>query len=68
MSLGAFDGIMQYMFAASRPFWVSDQIVGLKCVTTFGNPDNHVMVITGLTTTLWLMWIYPNEQIDEKAD
>ena len=66
--MGAFDGIMQYMFAASRPFWVSDEVVGLKCLTSYGNPDTNVFVITGLTTTLWLMFVFPNDQIDEKAD
>ena len=55
--VGIFDNVMKYSYAAPRPYWVNDDVVGLTCSTDFGNPSSHVLVLTSLSSSLWLLFV-----------
>jgi membrane-associated phospholipid phosphatase len=47
-------GIMKNLYAESRPFWVSEDIIPNKCRKEFGNPSGHCMISTFFWLTLYL--------------
>ena len=42
------------MYGEDRPYWVSDQIIGMRCHTSFGNPSGGVMLNSFFWFTIYL--------------
>ena len=61
VSVTSVDNIMSVIYAAPRPYWVTDTITGLTCTTDFGNPSSKVIVTAGLGLVLWLGFIDKHE-------
>ena len=57
VSVTAVDNIMSVIYAAPRPYWVTDTITGLTCTTDFGNPSSPVLMIATLGPVLWLGFV-----------
>jgi membrane-associated phospholipid phosphatase len=47
-----FNGVFKLLFAAPRPYWVSDQIIPLAAESTFGIPSGHAQNAVGVWGTI----------------
>ena len=53
-------------YGEPRPYWVSDEIVGDRCATGFGNPSGHMLNNVFLWVTVYLHYFYAigEEQVE----
>lgn len=49
---------LKSVYAEPRPFWVSNDILPVKCRPDFGSPSGHCMVTTFFWLTLYLQKYY----------
>ena len=45
---------MKVVYVEARPFWVSDDILALKCSAEYGNPSGHAIIGVGFSMLIML--------------